>query len=293
MTDIFYENIYYLGPDGSNAQNAMFKFIDICNIKVKNKIPQKTIKSSLDCLINDNNSVCILPIENSIEGIVRETIDNLLQINDNEIKIRGELSIPIKHLLLSKSNDIKTINKIISHPQALAQCSNYLYKNFKNAEIKEVSSTSYAAQKVSKENDISLAAIANEACSHIFNLNILSDNINDEKDNQTRFYILGRHNIERTNNGKTSIIFSTKNEAGALCSALQIFSNNNINLTYIDSRPSKKKLGQYLFFVEVDGFDNEDKIHKAIEELNLITNFMKILGSFSVYKLSEKKFTIN
>ena len=138
MTDIFYENIYYLGPDGSNAQNAMFKFLEICNIKVKNKIPQKTIKSSLDSLINDNDSVCILPIENSIEGIVRETIDNLLKIKDNRIKIQGELSIPIKHLLLSKSNDINTINKIISHPQAIAQCSNYLYENFKNVEIKDV-----------------------------------------------------------------------------------------------------------------------------------------------------------
>ena len=283
MTDIFYENIYYLGPDGSNAQNAMFKFLEICNIKVKNKIPQKTIKSSLDNLINDNNSVCILPIENSIEGIVRETIDNLLKIKDNRIKIQGELSIPIKHLLLSKSNDINTINKIISHPQAIAQCSNYLYENFKNAEIKDVSSTSYAAQKVSIENDITLAAIANETSAKIFNLNILSSDINDEKDNQTRFYILGRQELNKTSKGKTSIIFSTKNESGALCEVLKIFSKHNINLTYIDSRPSKKKLGEYLFFIEMDGFDIDEKINIALNEIKTYVDFMKVLGSFSIY----------
>ena len=283
MTDIFYENIYYLGPDGSNAQNAMFKFLEICNIKVKNKIPQKTIKSSLDNLINDNDSVCILPIENSIEGIVRETIDNLLKIKDNRIKIQGELSIPIKHLLLSKSNDINTINKIISHPQAIAQCSNYLYENFKNAEIKDVSSTSYAAQKVSIENDITLAAIANETSAKIFNLNILSSDINDEKDNQTRFYILGRQELNKTSKGKTSIIFSTKNESGALCEVLKIFSKHNINLTYIDSRPSKKKLGEYLFFIEMDGFDIDEKINIALNEIKTYVDFMKVLGSFSIY----------
>ena len=284
MTDIFYENIYYLGPDGSNAQNAMFRFLEICNIKVKNKIPQKTIKSSLDSLINDNNSVCILPIENSIEGIVRETIDNLLKIKDDEIKIRGELSIPIKHLLLSKSNDINTINKIISHPQALAQCSNYLYKNFKNAEIKEVSSTSYAAQKVSNENDKTIAAIANETSAKIFKLNILSSDINDEKDNQTRFYIIGRQELNKTIKGKTSIIFSTKNESGALCEVLKIFSKHNINLTYIDSRPSKKKLGEYLFFIEMDGFEIDEKINIALNEIKTYVDFMKVLGSFSIYK---------
>ena len=283
MTDIFYENIYYLGPDGSNAQNAMFKFLEICNIKVKNKIPQKTIKSSLDSLINDNDSVCILPIENSIEGIVRETIDNLLKIKDNRIKIQGELSIPIKHLLLSKSNDINTMNKIISHPQAIAQCSNYLYENFKNAEIKDVSSTSYAAQKVSIENDITLAAIANETSAKIFNLNILSSDINDEKDNQTRFYILGRQELNKTSKGKTSIIFSTKNESGALCEVLKIFSKHNINLTYIDSRPSKKKLGEYLFFIEMDGFDIDEKINIALNEIKTYVDFMKVLGSFSIY----------
>ena len=203
MSYISVNNAYYLGPDGSNAQIAMSKFIDICALKIKNKIPQKTIKATIDSLCSEPDSICIIPIENSIEGIVRETIDNLLKIKDKDIKIQAETSIPIKHLLLSKSKEIKTVKKIISHPQALAQCGNYIYENFKEAELKEVSSTSYAAQKVSQTDDNSLAAIANESSAKIFNLNILSDDINDEKGNTTRFYILSKIPFDKTKNGKT------------------------------------------------------------------------------------------
>lgn len=283
MTESKFKNIYYLGPDGSNVQSAMFKFLEICNIEVENQVPKKTIKTVLESLVNDEESICVLPIENSIEGIVRETIDNILKIKNSNIKIRGEISIPIKHLLLSKSDDIKSIKNIISHPQALAQCSNYLYNNFKDAQIKDVSSTSYAAQKVSMENDFTIAAIANETCAKLFNLNILSDDINDEKDNKTRFYILSHKEIPQEQKGKTSIILSTKNKPGALCEVLNIFLKHNINLTYIDSRPSKKKLGEYIFFIEMDGFIETKQIQTALEELNQYVDFLKVLGSYSIY----------
>ncbi len=277
-------NIYYLGPDGSNAHNAMLQVLKKCNIDEGEKIPQKTIKMTLEAIVNDENSLCVLPIENSIEGIVRETIDNLLKIKDEAIKIQGEICLPINHLLLSKSNDKSTITKIISHPQALAQCSKYLYKNFKDAELKEVSSTSYAAQKVAQENDVTIAAIANETCANLFGLNILSQNINDECDNKTRFYILGRNALIKSNDkGKTAIILSTKNKSGALCDVLKIYAKYGLNLTYIDSRPSKRKLGEYLFFMEVDGFEIDAKIKQALEELNSYVDFIKVLGSFCIY----------
>lgn len=283
MKEILFENIYYLGPDGSNVQGAMFKFIEQCKIKVQNQIHKKTIKSVIESLVNDKNSAAILPIENSIEGIVRETIDNIYKIKDKEIKIRGELSTPIKHLLLAKTKDISEIKTIISHPQALAQCSKYLYKNFKDAEIKDVSSTSYAAQKVSLSEDETIAAIANETCAKIFNLNILSKDINDEKDNETRFYILSREEIKPSKIGKTSIIIATGNKPGALCRVLDIIYKHNINLSYIDSRPSKKKLGEYIFLIDMEGFIEEEKINTAIEELKSYTEFLKILGSYPVY----------
>ncbi len=284
MNEISVENIYYLGPEGSNVNRAMLKFINLFNIHYQNIIPKRSIKSVLEELKNDNSSLCILPIENSIEGIVRETIDNLLKLNDKNIQIHGEISLPINHFLLGTSKDKTKIKKIISHPQALAQCSNYLYKNFPDVELKEFSSTSYAAQKVSNENDESVAAIATDLCADLFHLNILDSDLNDEIDNKTRFYLLTRMNVKVNKNPKIAIILSIKNKSGALCDVLKIFSNYNINLTYIDSRPSKKRLGEYLFFVEFEGDTNNDKIKSALEELKLYVDFFRILGCFEVFE---------
>ncbi len=343
MSELIAENIYYLGPDGSNAHNAMLNFLGVCHADVKNKISCRSIKSALDELKNDENSLCVLPIENSIEGIVRETIDNLLKLKDKQIKIQGEMSLPINHLLLSTGSDKSQIRQIISHPQALAQCANHLYNLFPDVELKEVSSTSYAAYKVSKENNPQMAAIANEACSKLFNLNVLENNLNDEPDNKTRFYILGRNfevatlkcehlhidderefrtdaspvsegkasarrsqasdyperkEISRQsaakcetgldNNSdislcKTAIVLSTKNKSGALCDVLKIFQKHDINLTYIDSRPSKKCLGEYLFFMELDVYDVKSKVEPALEEVKQYTDFLRILGTFKIY----------
>ncbi len=283
MTSATFKNIYYLGPDGSNSHKAMFEFLNVSNIKVENKVPQKTIKTTIESLVNDEDSIAVLPIENSIEGIVRETIDNILRIKNQDIRIQGEISISINHLLLSKANDVNQIKKIYSHHQAIAQCSGYLFDNFKTAEIKEVSSTSYAAEKVSLSDDNTLAAIANETSAKIFGLNILSDDLNDEIGNTTRFYVLSRKSLEKTKKGKTSLILSTKNKSGALCEVLKIFHKNNINLTYIDSRPSRKKLGEYLFFIEFDGYEIDDKSICAIEELKDHTDFIRVLGSYQIY----------
>ena len=279
MSELSVENIYYLGPDGSNTYGAMLKFISELNLQVKQKSPQKSIKAALEVLEKDYSSVCVLPMENSIEGIVRETIDNFLKFSDNSIQIQGELTLPINHNLLSLNTNKKEIKKIYSHPQALAQCSNYLYLNFPEAELKEVSSTSYAAEKVAKEGT-DCAAIANETCAELFGLNILEHNINDEQGNKTRFYILGRNKLYEANEGKTAIMLSTKNEAGALCNVLQILANHNINLTCIDSRPSRKKLGEYLFFMELDGLKDDYRIKIAMDELMTYVDYIKILGSF-------------
>ena len=276
------ENIYYLGPDGSNGHNAMLKFLELCNINAKNLVAEKSIKSVLDAFKKDKNSLCVLPIENSIEGIVRETIDNFLKVSDSTIQIQAEYTLPIHHMMLAKTTDKTKIKKVISHPQALAQCGNHLYKNFPDVELTEVSSTSYAAQKVASENDDTIAALANETCAELFGLNILEKDMNDEKGNKTRFYLFGRENIVSEGTGKTAVVLSTKNQPGALCEVLQIYSKHSINLTYIDSRPSKKKMGEYLFFMELDGLKDELRIKTAIEELMEYVDFIKILGSFKI-----------
>ena len=138
MSVVTVKNIYYLGPDGSNGHNAMLKFLDLCKIQAENLIAEKSIKSVLDAFKKDKLSLCVLPIENSIEGIVRETIDNFLKISDETIQIQAEYTLPIHHMMLTKTTDKTKIKKVISHPQALAQCGNHLYKNFPNVELKRI-----------------------------------------------------------------------------------------------------------------------------------------------------------
>ena len=283
MSSATFENIYYLGPDGSNAHFATTEFLKKSGITVKNKIPKRSIRTAIEDLQTDFSAICVLPIENSLEGIVRETIYNIQILNDKDIQIKGEITIPINHSLLANTTNKAEIKKIISHPQALAQCGNYLHKHFPVAEIGEVSSTSYAAQKISQNGSKEIAAIANESCSKIFNLNILEKNINDEQGNQTRFYILGRENLAKLNTGKTAIMLATKNEPGALCHILQIFEKHNINLTYIDSRPSRRHLGEYLFFLEIDGLYDDYKIKIAVEEILKNVEFYKHMGSFYLF----------
>ena len=283
MSELNFNNIYYLGPNGSNSHNAMLKILKDANINVENQVPLKSIKTVFEALLNDEKSICVLPIENSIEGIVRETIDNLAHTNNIDIKIQGEITLPINHLLLSKSSDKSKIKVIMSHPQALSQCSSYLHKEFPNAELKETTSTSLACEQICDLNDETFGAIANETCATLFDLNVLSSDINDEKDNKTRFYLLSRKSLGNKDNVKTAMIVSTKNEPGALCNVLKVIENNNINLSYIDSRPSKKALGEYVFFMELEKNEDSDEVQKALKELPPFVNYTKILGNYKKY----------
>lgn len=274
--------LLFLGPQGSyceEAKNQFLRMLPFPNIKQK---PFPNIKSIINYLQNNEYAAAVVPVENSIEGIVRETLDNLLTI-DNHIQICAETVIPIKHCLLSKTNDIKNIKKIISHPQALAQCQKFIEKNFDcNIELIEKASTSKAAQELT-QLDNSYAAIANVKTAELFNLNILYKNINDEIDNKTRFIFLSRNNTTHTGQDKTSIAFETKNQSGALVKVLNVFDSLNINLLYIDSRPSKKHLGEYVFFVDFEGHINNEPSQKVLDLIKLNTNFVKILGSYKQF----------
>ncbi|MBQ2645371.1 prephenate dehydratase [bacterium] len=277
------KNLYYLGPEGSYAQSAMHCFVDDLNICAENLIPLKPITKILQTIDENPDDMAVLPIENSIEGIVRETIDNLIKINNKSINISAETVIPIKHCLVSQSNNISDITNILSHPQALGQCSEYICKHFQGVNIIETSSTSEAA-KIAKQKGNQYAAIASELTAGIYNLNILKKEINDEKDNKTRFILLSNKNNNDVNDNKTSIFFTVINEPGSLVNVLNIFHKYNINLLYIESRPSKKKMGEYNFYVDIDGNINDKNINAAINLTERITKKLIILGSYPKFK---------
>lgn len=277
------EKLYFLGPEGTYAQQAMKQFIKDNNIKANKIIPLKPITAILQSIDSDKNAMAVLPIENSIEGIVRETIDNLIKLKDKDIKIISETVIPISHCLISQSKNISDIKHILSHPQALGQCSDFICKNFKGIDVVETSSTSEAA-RIAKEKGVEYAAIASSLAAKIFNMNILAEQINDEKDNKTRFILLARGYYPTSATGKTSVFFAVKNEPGSLVNVLNVFHQYNINLLYIESRPSKKKMGEYNFCVDLEGYITDENIQEAIKSIKKITKTVIITGSYPKFE---------
>lgn len=277
------EKLYFLGPEGTYAQQAMEQLVAKYDIKVEQKIPLNPITAILKTVDNDKNAFAVLPIENSIEGIVRETIDNLVKLEDENLKITAETVIPISHCLMSEAKNPSEIKYIISHPQALGQCSGYICENLKGVTVLEAASTSEAARQA-KEKGKEYAAIASKIAAKNFDLNILAEQINDEKDNKTRFILLTRTPLSATENAKTSIFFSVKNEPGSLVKVLNIFDQENINLMYIESRPSKKKMGEYNFCLDLEGHITDKNIASAIEKAEKITNRIVVTGSYPQFE---------
>ena len=275
--------ILFLGTEGTYceiAKNELSKTLPIRDITHKHF---SSIKNIIEYVEKNNKAIAVLPIENSIEGIVRETMDTLLNLDDEKLKITNEIVLPVKHCLLSKAKHINKIEKIISHPQALAQCSKFIEKNFDtNIEKIEKSSTAKAAKEL-LILDETYAAIGSQHCANLFRLNVLAKNINDEDDNKTRFILLSRIETKSSKDDKTSIAFATKNQAGALVKVLNVFDALNINLLYIDSRPSKKNLGEYIFFVDFEGHITDEPTQKVLDLIKLNTNFIKILGSYKKF----------
>ncbi|NQT00181.1 MAG: prephenate dehydratase, partial [Candidatus Omnitrophica bacterium] len=197
---------------------------------------------------------------------------------DSELKIYSELYLPIRHNLLSRGKKLAAIKKIYSHQQVLAQCRNWLEKNLPQAKLTAVGSTTAAALIYAKKR--TQAAIASELAAEEYGLNILARSIEDSAHNITRFLIIGKHESEPTGDDKTSIVFSIKDRAGALHDALVPFKRTRINLTKIESRPSKKKAWKYYFFVDMQGHVQDKNIKRVLRELEKKSSYFKFLGSY-------------
>lgn len=264
------KQIAYLGPKGTFTEEAASK--------LEGKlIPYETIYDILDVVNDGKIELGVVPIENSIEGSVGVTLDLLAHTYD--LQIIGELILPIKHHLLTNPGiKIDDIVAIYSHAQPLAQCRNYLTKL--NKKTFSTTSTALAAKSIKgKEN---LAAIGNKNLSKLYDLEIIDEDIQDVDNNQTRFIILSKTPITPVKNFKTSIIISLKEDSpGALYNILGHFTKSNINLTKIESRPSKKGLGNYIFFIDFECGDNND-LKNILNNIKTNISFIKILGSYKL-----------
>lgn len=265
----------FLGPEGTFTQQAARYFA-----KDSELLPYNNIIDMIFSLDRGEIDYCVAPIENTTEGNVNQTLDTL--IFDVDLFIKSEISLPIiQNLMINKKNINKKIEKILSHPQGLAQTSKFLNKNFNNIPTISTNSTAEAAKIVS-ETDEPLAAIGVELCAEIYNLEIICRNIQDNSNNKTMFVLLTKEDTKKPKEGnKTSLAFSTYNKPGELYKILDIFSLWDINLSKITSRPMKNKSGEYIFYIDIDSFIDIKDVEDALNMVKRKTNFFKILGTYN------------
>jgi len=263
--------VAYLGPEGTFSYLAL---IETFGSSVT-ALPQNSIQAVFEEVESGRAAFGIVPVENTTEGSVTYTLDELVE---TDLKIYSEHLLKISNSLLSKASEIKKIKKVYSHPQPLAQCKNWLNRNLVDVEIVPVASTVKAAEIASTE-DFS-AAIASESASKIYNLNILASDIEDSRRNFTKFFVLGNMENRKTGRDKTSLVCSIKDEPGSLYRMLKPFSDAGISLSKIESRPNKKELWAYNFFIDLIGHKEDTNVKEAFSKLKEDALFVKILGSY-------------
>jgi len=264
--------VAYLGPEGSFSHQAAYNEFGGSS----ELIPVGSFEEIFEEVENGRASFGILPIENTIGGSVGIVLDLLSR---SELQIIAELYERINHFLLSKSGDIKDIKIVASHPQSIAQSKKWLNKNLPRVEILETSSTAEAARLASKRKN--LAAIASEYSASIYKLGVVQKNIEENSQNTTRFFVIGNKPNKPTGHDRTSIVFSLKDKPGALQkSFFQPFADAKVNLTKIESRPSKERPWEYLFFVDFKGHAEDQLISSLLKKLDKSCIYLKVLGSY-------------
>ena len=217
----------------------------------------------------------VIPIENTIEGVVNHTLDMFIE---TPLFIVGEIVLEISQNLLNKTGNINDVKMVYSHPHAIAQCRNWLGKHLPLIPILACDSTAKAAEMA--QEDGSIGAIASEMAETVYELRAIEKHIEDERLNFTRFIIIGKEPISATGRDTTSLMFAVKNEAGALCNVLEVLRKAGVNMTRLESRPSKQKVWEYTFYLNIDGHIDDEPIAKALKELAEKAANVKILGSY-------------
>src|SRR5213596_1972129 len=217
----------------------------------------------------------VVPVENSTEGAVNITLDRLI---DSDALICGELKLEITQHLLSRARELGEVKRVVSHPQALAQCRGWLAEHLGDVDTEETLSTAAAAELAAA--DATVAAIASELAARLYNVPLLRARIEDNPQNSTRFLVVGRRPVGPTGRDKTSILFAMKNVPGALYRILEPLARDGINLTKIESRPAKQSPWEYVIFVDLEGHRETQQISAVLREVGERTLFLKILGSY-------------
>jgi prephenate dehydratase len=278
--------IAHLGPTGTYAESAALACAQWLSARITASIqlqPFPSIPQTLRSVANGATQFAVVPVENSIEGSVTVTLDTLWQID--ELRVQQALVLPISHALISQAPTISQIQVVYSHPQALAQCQKWLETFAPSAQLVPTNSTTEALRHL--EDNPTTGAIASQRAAQLYQLPILAHPINDHPDNCTRFWVLSLEPI--ATGSHTSIAFSLPaNVPGALLKPLQIFAHRGINMSRIESRPTKRSLGEYLFFIDIEASSNAESVQSALKELQDCTETLKVYGSYDVTLLNQE-----
>ena len=263
--------IGYLGPEGTFTQAAALKHFG--------HAVQTRAQPAIDVVFREveagDCNYGVVPIENSTEGVVNHTLDMFLR---SPLNICGEVSLRIELHLLSRETDVSAVQRVYAHQQALAQSREWLDANLPRAERIAVSSNGEAARRVGQE--VGAAAVAGEAAAALYGLTPLASRIEDEPGNTTRFLVIGRQAVGRSGQDKTSLLVSVKNAPGALYRMLEPMARHGLSMTRIESRPSRRGIWDYVFFVDIEGHVEDEKVAAALQELEQHASLFKVLGSY-------------
>jgi prephenate dehydratase len=265
------QRVAFQGEPGAYSEMAAFHYFPTAAL-----LPAKSFQNVFESLESGKVDFAVVPIENSIEGSVNETYDLLLVTN---MTVCGEIYQKIRHcLIVNPGADDSKIRSVYSHPQALAQCRAYLQK--KNLEPIATYDTAGAVKMIQQTGMVEAAAIASKRAADLYGMRICEESIEDKKNNYTRFLVLSKAQSKPTGNDGTSIIFSVKHIPGALFRILEEFARRRINLTKIESRPTKEVPWEYNFYVDFEGHSSEKEIKDLIGAIRKKTTFVKLLGSY-------------
>ncbi len=263
--------VAYLGPEGTFSEQASRKYFPKASL-----VPYPNIIDVFTAVEKENANYGVVPVENSTEGSVRVTLDQLLE---SKLMICGEVDLKVVHNLIAKpSTKLNEIRVIISHPQALAQCRRFLADKLPNAELREASSTAKAVELLMDLDNA--VAIGTEDAAERNGMAVLKRQIEDDPNNITRFFIIGVEDAKPTGSDKTSLVFSTKHIPGSLYKVLEVFAAMDINLTKIESRPEKGKPWSYIFYIDFEGHRIDAKVKDVLEAIKKRCTYIKVLGSY-------------
>uniref|UniRef100_A0A832H1E0 Prephenate dehydratase n=1 Tax=Oscillatoriales cyanobacterium SpSt-402 TaxID=2282168 RepID=A0A832H1E0_9CYAN len=272
-------SIAHLGPVGTNAEVAALQYANWLATHTNQKAilcPYPSNAQTLQAVAKGQTDLAIVPVENSIEGSVTMTLDTLWQLDN--IQIQHGLDLPVFHAFLSEALSFAEVQTVYSHPQALAQCQIWLETFLPDAQLVPTSSTTEALQHLA--DCPTIGAISSERAAHLYKLPILAQPVNDHPDNCTRFWVVSRK--PSPGGSHTSLAFSVHDVPGALVKPLQIFATRGINMSRIESRPTKRSLGDYIFFIDLEADTRDGDVQAALEELATTTEILKIFGSYNI-----------